>query len=117
METGWGEAQTVNALGRRRAKFTWKAADSPQKGRAFLVPGPGSTLGHCWDLGLEDPPHIQSKQPAPQSLPALLPAPFFLQEGLNELLGAEQGPPSVARKGKGHRAACLGNQQPWDPIS
>lgn len=81
METGWGEAQTFNALGRRRAKFTWKAADSPQKGRAFLVPGPGSTLGHCWDLGLEDPPHIQSKQPAPQSLPALLPAPFFFTGG------------------------------------
>lgn len=47
METGWGEAQTFNALGRRRAKFTWEAADSPQKGRAFLIPGPGSTLGHC----------------------------------------------------------------------
>lgn len=48
METGWGEAQTFNALGRRRAKFTWEAADSPQKDRAFLIPGPGSTSGHCW---------------------------------------------------------------------
>lgn len=81
METGWGEAHTFNALGRRRAKFTWKAGNSPQKGRAFLIPrdpkGPGNSLGHCWDPGLEDPPHFQSKQPATEPLSALLPAPFF----------------------------------------